>query len=657
MVAVAAPIVYARTAPLEPPEGRMALPGTVVLDASGIVLARDAASGTRIPVALEDVAPAVVWATVSAEDRRFWQHPGIDPIALARAALHAGSSGASTITQQLARRLYLADETGSLAVRKAREVALALQLEAQRSKAQILALYLNDVYYGRGAYGIEAAARAYFGTSARDLDVAHAAFLAGLPQRPSAYDPEADDRPARARQAYVLARMAQDGWITRKQADEAARRPIPLIPASAPRIAPHFVAHALAEVTRVRPDLAGRPGLVIETTLDAGLQREADRLARLHLGRLRERSVTNAAIVAIEPGTGGILALVGSATDGDPRLGGEIDMTTAPRQPGSALKPLLYAAAFERGLTAATPLLDVPTTFATPRGPYTPLNFDRKFHGLVPLRTALGSSLNVPAVRTLDALGVEAMLEISHRFGLRTLSAPEAYGLALTLGGGEVRLLDLTSAYAALAAGGELAAPYAVTRVRDARGDILYERTPSQARRVLSPQHSYLVADILSDPDARLLGFGETSPFDLPFPAAAKSGTTTGFRDDWTIGFTPEVAVGVWVGNADGSPTQAVSGVEGAAPIWRDVMSAAAFGRRMTWPARPSGLIERTVCAPTGLLPGADCPSPVRELFVAGTEPTSVERSYVREPDGRIAFDPPAEARAWYLENGFRVTR
>ena len=193
--------------------------------------------------------------------------------------------------------------------------------------------------------------------------------------------------------------------------------------------------------------------------------------------------------------------------------------------------------------------------------------------------------------------------------------------------------------------------------MRDARGDILYERTPSQARRVLSPQHSYLVADILSDPDARLLGFGETSPFDLPFPAAAKSGTTTGFRDDWTIGFTPEVAVGVWVGNADGSPTQAVSGVEGAAPIWRDVMSAAAFGRRMTWPARPSGLIERTVCAPTGLLPGADCPSPVRELFVAGTEPTSVERSYVREPDGRIAFDPPAEARAWYLENGFRVTR
>lgn len=654
-VALALPFAYARTATIDAPEARMAVPGTVVLDAQGVVLARDASLGTRIPVALEDVAPSVLWATVSAEDRRFWQHPGIDPVAVARAALNAGSSGASTITQQLARRLYLSDETGPLVVRKAREALIALQLEAQRSKASLLALYLNDVYYGRGAYGVEAAARAYFGTSARDLDVAHAAYLAGLPQRPSAYDPETDDRPARARQAYVLGRMVEDGWITREKADDAARQPVPLLPAGAPRIAPHFVAHALAELAGVRPDLAGMPGLIVETTLDAGLQREADRLARLHLSRLRERSATNAAVVAIEPGTGRILALMGSATGPDPRLGGEIDMTTALRQPGSALKPFLYAAAFERGLTPATPLLDLPTTFITERGPYTPLNFDRTFHGLVPLRTALGSSLNVPAVRTLEMLGVETMLEISHRFGLSTLSSPEAYGLALTLGGGEVRLFDLTSAYAALAAAGELAPPYAVTRVRDAGGRILYERPPSAARRVLSAQHSYLIADILADPDARLLGFGQTSPFELLFPAAAKSGTTTDFRDDWTVGFTPEIAVGVWVGNADGSPTQAVSGAEGAAPIWRDVMSAAAFGRRMTWPARPSGLIERTVCAPTGLLPGAHCPSPMRELFVAGTEPTAAERSYVREADGRIAFDPPAEARLWYLEAGYRV--
>jgi penicillin-binding protein 1C len=654
LLALATPLAYARVAPLGAPEERTAIPGTVVLDAHGVVLARDAMEGTRIPVALDQVAPSVVWATVSAEDRRFWQHPGIDPIAVARAVLRGGS-GASTITQQLARRLYLADDTGSLAARKAREALVALQLEAQRSKAQILALYLNDVYYGRGAYGIEAAARAYFGTSARDLDLAHAAYLAGLPQRPSAYDPEIDDGPARARQAYVLARMAEDGWITRAQADAAARRSVALLPAATPRIAPHFVAQALAELTRLRPDLSGRRGLVIETTLDAGLQSEADRLARLHLARLGDRNVTNAAVVAIEPGSGRVLAMVGSATDGDPSHGGEVDMTTALRQPGSALKPLLYAAAFERGFTPATPLLDVPTTFRTERGPYTPLNYDRAFHGIVPLRTALASSLNVPAVRTLETLGVDAMLEISHRFGLATLSTPEAYGLALTLGGGEVRLLDLTSAYAALGASGELATPYAVARVRDVQGRILYERAPSAARRVLAPEHSYLLADILSDPDARILGFGETSPFDLPFPAAAKSGTTTGYRDDWTLGFTPEIAVGVWVGNADGSPMQGVSGVDGAGPIWRDVMSAAAFGRRMTWPSRPAGIVETTVCAPTGLLPGPDCLAPMRELFVSGTQPTVAETFYVRQPDGRVAVDPPAEARAWALEAGYRV--
>jgi penicillin-binding protein 1C len=654
VVALAAPFAYARLAPIDAPEDRTAIPGTVVLDAHGVVLARDAMEGTRIPVTLDRIAPSVVWATVAAEDRRFWQHPGIDPIAIARAVVRGGS-GASTITQQLARRLYLEGDGGSPAARKAREAMVALQLEAQRSKARILSLYLNDVYYGRGAYGIEAAARAYFGTSARDLDVAHAAYLAGLPQRPSAYDPEIDDRPARARQAYVLARMAEDGWITRAQARDAARQPVALLPAAAPRIAPHFVAQALAELARMRPDLAARRGLVIETTLDAGLQTEADRLARLHLARLADRSVTNAAVVAIEPGTGRILAMVGSATDGDPSHGGEVDMTTALRQPGSALKPLLYAAAFERGFTAATPLLDVPTTFRTERGPYTPLNFDRAFHGIVPLRAALGSSLNVPAVRTLETLGVDAMLEISHRFGLATLAAPESYGLALTLGGGEVRLLDLTNAYAALGASGELATPYAVTRVRDARGAVVYERAPTATRRVLGTEHAYVLADILSDPDARILGFGETSPFDLPFPAAAKSGTTTGYRDDWTLGFTPEIAVGVWVGNADGSPMQGVSGVDGAGPIWRDVMSAAAFGRRMTWPSRPAGIVETTVCAPTGLLPGPDCAAPMRELFVSGTAPTRAESFYVRQADGRIAVDPPLEARAWALEAGYRV--
>lgn len=648
---------YARLAPLDAPEALSAVPGTVVLDVHGTVLEYDAADGLRIPVSLAAVAPLMLRATVSAEDRRFWQHPGIDPLAIARALARSGTqpSGASTITQQLARRLYLADDTAPLLVRKAHEALIALQLEARRSKTELLDLYLNDVYYGRGAYGVEAAARVYFGISAVNLDLAHASYLAGLPQRPSMYD-STDDTLARSRQSYVLARMVEDGWISRAEAGAASAEPIAVLPAQRPPVAHAFVAYALAELARVRPDLAGRAGLTIETTLDAGLQAEVERLARLRLAELKDRNVTDAALVAIEPGTGRILAMIGGATDGDPAHGGEINMALSPRQPGSALKPFLYASAFEHGYTPASALLDVPTAFATAEGPYRPLNFDRSFHGVVPLRVALASSLNVPAVRTLDAVGMNAMLEIVHRFGLATLSDTERYGLSLTLGGGEVRLLDLTSAYAALGAGGALTAPFAVARVRDASGRVVYERTQGVSQRVLSAQHAYLLADILSDGDARIPGFGSLTPFDVPFQAAVKSGTSTGFRDTWTVGYTPEIAIGVWAGNADGSPMIDVSGVEGAGPIWRDAMMAVALGRRMSWYARPAGIVETTVCAPTGLLPGSVCQSPMRELFVAGTEPVTRESYYVRDPGGWIAVNPPVEARAWARDAGFTLT-
>jgi membrane carboxypeptidase/penicillin-binding protein PbpC len=348
--------------------------------------------------------------------------------------------------------------------------------------------------------------------------------------------------------------------------------------------------------------------------------------------------------------------MIGGATDGDSAHGGEINMTLWPRQPGSALKPFLYASAFEHGYTAATALLDVPTAFATADGPYQPLNFDRSFHGVVPLRVALASSLNVPAVRTLDALGMNAMLEIVHRFGLATLSDTERYGLSLTLGGGEVRLLDITSAYAALGAGGALAAPFAVSRVRDSSGRVIYQRAAGTSQRVLSPANAYLLSDILSDADARIPGFGGITPFEVPFKAAVKSGTSTGFRDTWTLGYTPEIAIGVWAGNADGSPMIDVSGVEGAGPIWRDAMMAAALSRRMSWYPRPADIVETTVCAPTGLLPGSDCQSPVRELFVAGTEPVTRESYYQRDADGRIAIDPPVDARGWAYDAGLSVS-
>lgn len=649
-------VAWLRLAPLTPLEDQSSAPGLTVVDASGGALAADRSAGLRLPVGIERIAPVMLQATIAAEDRRFLQHPGVDPIAIGRALFQSGSrpSGASTITQQLVRRLYLGDPTGPALVRKVREALLAVQLEARSSKREILERYLNEAYYGRGAYGIEAASRVFFGVGAADLDLAHAAYLAGLPQRPSAYEAGVAEASVRERQAYVLDRMVADGSASRAAADAAAGAPMRLVEGTRPPPAPAFVRAALAELARLRPDLAegaARQQLIVETTLDGGLQAEITRLARARVASLADRNVTDAAVVAVEPRSGRVLAFVGDATDGDPAHGGAIDLATTPRQPGSALKPFLYAAAFERGFTAATPLLDVSTTFSSAEGPYAPLNFDRSFHGVVPLRTALASSLNIPAVRTLETIGVDALLEIAQRFGLATLSDTERYGLSLSLGGGEVRLLDLTGAYAALANGGEQVEPYLVERVRDRSGRVLYAHAASSPRRVLTPERAYLLADILSDPDARIPGFGGVTPFDLPFRAAAKSGTSTGFRDNWAFGFTPEIAIGVWAGNADGSAMVDVSGVEGAGPIWHDAMAAAALGRRMSWSARPAGLVESSICSPTGLLPGPDCPSVARELFVAGTEPTEREHYYLRER-GVLTIDPPTEARSWAHDAG-----
>lgn len=647
VVAAAAGLwLYACAAPFDAPETKLTVPGTVVLDASGVVLQRDGAEGFRIPVALDGVAPIMREATIAAEDQRFAHHPGVDPIAMARAAIRFRHerSGASTITQQLARRLYLDGGGGPLPVRKLRESLIALQLEAHRSKDEILGLYLNEVYYGRGAYGVEAAARVYFGVSAANLDLARAAFLAGLPQLPSLYqDPEAPA--ALARRDYVLDRLADDGTVSRAAAEAAKTEEIVPLPALEPAIGAQFVAYALDELAQVRPDLAGRKGLVIETTLDAGLQVESERLARQQIENLRARNVTNAAVVVLDPASGAILAMVGSTS-------GAINLAVSPRQPGSALKPFLYGAAFEKGFTPATPLLDVPTTFIDGDERYEPLDFDRRYRGVVPLRVALASSLNIPAVATLETVGIDTFLRTANSFGLTTLTDAERYGLSLTLGGGEVRLVDLTGAYAALAAGGELARPFAITRVRDSAGRVLYERPAAAPARVISAQDAYLLSDILSDRDARVPGFGQVTPFELPFTAAVKTGTTTGFRDNWTLGYTANFAVGVWVGNADASAMQDVSGVDGAGPIWRDVMLAAAMTRPPSWLPRPAGIVEATVCTPTGLLPGANCPSPVREIFVEGSVPTGTEAYYIRQPDGQLAISPPPAARAWARDAG-----
>jgi membrane peptidoglycan carboxypeptidase len=449
---VALLVLYTYTAPLPSLESKMDPPGTVVLAANGTVLRRDAREGLRIPVELEQVAPFAIDATLAAEDQRFGKHPGVDPLAIGRSmtSLFSEPSGASTIQQQLARRLYLGDGQ-PLVVRKPREMLLALRIDARNSDEEILEAYLNAIYYGRGAYGIEAAAQVFFGVSAGNLNLAQAAFLAGLPQLPSERDPSPDAAPAKARQRYVLDRMAADGRISEAMAEAAAAEQLALLPELAPTIAPHFVEFALAELAMVRPDLAGQPGLVIETTLDAGLQQEAERIVQLHIDELERYQVTNGAVVVLEPGTGRVLAMVGSADQSGEH--GAINMALALRQPGSALKPFLYAAALERGYTAASPLLDVPTTFAADGGNYAPANYDRRFHGVVTLRTALASSYNVPAVRTLAEIGLPSFLDMAQRVGLQTLTDTERYGLSRHWRG-EVRLLDVATACRTLASGG-----------------------------------------------------------------------------------------------------------------------------------------------------------------------------------------------------------
>lgn len=644
-------VTYAFLVPIDPLEERARPGGSTVLASDGRVLFTERAEGLRIPVTLEEVAPIVIDATIAAEDERFVAHPGFDPIAIARAVVQFRDqrSGASTITQQLARRLYLEADDAPVLLRKARELLLATQLEARYSKDELLDAYLNDVYYGRNAYGIEAAARTYFGVGANELDLAQASFLAGLPQLPGLFGDPAADGAARERQRYVLDRLEETGAIDEPTRTAATAVPLAFADIDTPVLAPHFTGFVYDELARVAPNLVGRDGLLIETTLDAALQADAERSAELRIAALADHEAGNAAVVALDTRTGAVLALVGSV-DFDAAPDGQNNLALALRQPGSTLKPFLYLAALERGYTVATPLLDVPSTFSSDGGIYEPVNYDLKFRGPVPLRTALASSLNVPAVRTLDAIGIDAFSELAHRVGLRSLEATEAYGLALTLGGGEVALLDLTAAYGALAADGRLHEPHAIARVRDAAtGAVLYERSAGPGRAVVDEVDAFLIRDVLADPLARIPAFGQGSVLETPYGAAVKTGTSSLFRDSWTVGFTSQVTVGVWVGNPDGRPMVDLPGAAGAAPIWRDVMSAAERSRPSSGFEVPPDVVRADVCAPTGLAPGANCALISEDWFALGTAPGATERYFVAA-GATVAERPAVDAQPWALD-------
>jgi penicillin-binding protein 1C len=643
-----------------------------ILDREGNLLyeVTDPQGGRRTKVALSEISRYLIDDTVATEDRDFWVHPGFDPIAILRAVYYNLSeqrivSGASTIPQQLARNLFLTPEERVQQTywRKIKEAVLAAELTRTYPKDEVLRIYLNEINYGNLAYGAQAAAETYFGVDAADLTLAQASFLAGLPQSPATYDPFGGGLDlALARQEDVLALMVEDDYISHTEAALAAAE-MRAYEFKAPRLdinaAPHFVVYVRQTLEALYgPEALYRgTGLRIYTTLDPRLQALAEETVREGVAALADRNATNGALVALDPATGHILAMVGSADFHDEEIDGQVNVALRCRQPGSSIKPLTYVAAFERGWTLATLMWDLETEFpdgANP--PYVPVNYDEKYHGPVLLRDALANSYNVPAVEALEFVGVDGLLEMSARLGVESLVHPELYcpeypydqppiyGLALTLGGGEAKLLDMTGAFAVFANGGTRMKPSPILRIEDSRGNVVpgTDNSAPTGEQAISPQHAYLITSILADSQARCRAFHCPSILELTRPAAAKTGTTDDFRDAWTVGYTPDLVTGVWVGNSDNSPMANLPGVAGAGPIWHNFMEAAHADLPARDFVRPPGVVEHEICADSGARPTGYCPRRKMEVFAEDQPPLGEEHDWyqmvkIDAPTGLLA--------------------
>jgi len=649
------------------------------------------AEGGRHAVLLFDHIPQCMKdATIAVEDKNFYSNRGIDPGGIVRALwinIRGGETiaGGSTITQQVVRNLLLnQNERNEISLRrKLREAVLAWELTRKLSKNDILALYLNQVNYGGMAYGIEAAARTYFGKPANDLILPECALLAGLPQAPGLYDPFTNPGLAKQRQQIVLGLMEKQGYITHEQLANAESAPLSYNPAPYPIEAPHFIWLVKDQLDALFSSgwLDPNRSLVVRTTLDLNDQQLAEQIVARRLDEFKPKAgeinhnVNNAALVVLDPHNGEILALVGSADYFDPSIDGALDMATSPRQTGSAFKPFVYAQALDpvrpEPWTAATSILDVSTTFITHNGlPYTPVDYDGREHGPVPVRKALASSLNIPAVRTLQKVGIDNALNLARQLGITSLGDPQSYDLSLVLGGGQISLLQLSTAYASLANNGYLTGNYSILDVRDADGKLLYSQDGTSPLQIFDPRVAWLISDILSDDQARSTGFGLNSTLKIDHTAAVKTGTTTNFHDNWTIGYTPNLLVGVWVGNSNYEAMQDVTGVTGAAPIWNDMMRALLQGQPDRPFIRPEGMKQVEVCDLSGLLPTPACPHTRLEWFIPGTEPTQTDTYYQQiqadaltnlpandsTPQDRrkslTVLDLPIEAQPWARTQG-----
>ncbi|NJO04691.1 MAG: penicillin-binding protein [Chloroflexaceae bacterium] len=607
----------------------------------------DPQAGRRTIVAFEHIPRILKDATVAVEDAGFYDHPGVDWRGIVRAAwinYQSGDvvSGGSTITQQLVRNVLLPPQergrnlpTQMLYERKLREVLLAVRVSQQYSKDQILSLYLNEVYYGAQAYGVEAAAQAYFGKHVWELTDGEATLLAGLPQSPTRLNPFTNFEGARQRQRITLNLMVKAGYLTPLQADAIFNEPLNLITPEIDILAPHFVFYVrdLLE-QRYGPDMLYRGGLNVVTSLDMHWQEVAQQTALQRINELRARNAHNASVIMLDPNHR-ILAMVGSIDYYNPVIDGEVNVALAPRQPGSALKPFVYAAAMQRGWSPATVLWDEPTTFNQDGVAYVPRNYDNSWHGPQRVRMALANSLNIPAVKALEFVGVQEFVQLASAFGITTFNDPARYGLSMALGSGEVRLLELTNAYNTLRNGGYYQPPVAILKVTNNRGEVLEQWSPRLGQQVLGMQGeqiAYLIGNILSDNQARWYMFGRGNVMELPDgrPAAVKTGTSNDWRDSWALGYTPHVAIGVWVGNNDNVPMQEIAGANGGGLIWRDLIMAYHTERGLEPKPfeRPPNITEATVCADTGGQAGTACPRPITELFVAGMQPPAVDIVY-----------------------------
>lgn len=643
---------------------------TRILDREGNLLNEtfDPNAGRRTVVPLGQISPYLVQATIATEDANFYRHQGVDPIALTRALYYAVLerglvSGASTIPQQLVKMVFLSPE--QTLTRKVKEAILSAEISRRYSKEQILEIYLNELYYGNFAYGVDAAAETYFGKSVTELTLGEAALLAGLPQLPAFYDPYAHPDRAKKRQSVVLGLMVDAGYITPAEADAAWLEPLAYEPLAFDLKAPHFTLFVRQQLeSLLGPEALYKTGLDVTTTLDPDLQEAAQQIVHDQVALLADRNVSNGALVALRPNTGEIVAFVGSADFDNVEIDGQVNMALSPRQPGSSIKPLVYLAAFEQPekpvaerWTPGTLIADIQQPFpdgANP--PYVPTNYDNQEHGMVTVRTALANSYNIPAVRALETVGLPDFLELARRLGITALTRPD-YGLSLSLGGGEMPLLELTGAYAVLANGGKRMPPVAIRKITDSQGNVICELGSAQpcqppsaggGEQVISAVDAFLITDILSDNEARSPAFGPNSVLRLDRPAAAKTGTTNDFRDNLTMGYTPQLVTGVWVGNTDYSEMRAISGVTGAGPIWNQFMLAAHAGEPVMEFTPPPGVRQVEVCADTGTIPSPACPERRVRWFAEDRPPLPPEKDLYQivrldRNTGRLAneFTPP----------------